>query len=50
MEDKIGMQSINFDEVWLRAWLAVAGCLNGKSEDCTRYADKCVEEYRKRFN
>lgn len=37
------------EEVWLRAWLAVAGTFNGKAPDCTRYADDCLAQFDKRF-
>lgn len=36
-------------EVWLRAWLAVAGTFNAKLPDCTRYADACLAGFRERF-
>jgi len=37
-------------EVWLRAWVAVAGSVGGKLADCERYADACLAQYRKRFD
>jgi len=37
------------EEVWLRAWAAVASSFNAKSADCTRYADTCLKEFDERF-
>lgn len=38
-------------EVWLRAWTAVAGCWNQKDIDaCAKWADKCLAEFDKRFS
>jgi hypothetical protein len=37
------------EDVWLRAWAAVANTINGKAPDCTRYADICLAEFDKRF-
>lgn len=36
-------------EIWLQAWLVVAGTFNAKLPDCDRYADHCLAEFRKRF-
>jgi len=36
-------------EVWVRAWVAVAGSVGGKLPDCERYADACLKQYRNRF-
>jgi len=38
-----------YEEVWLRAWLAVAGTFNSKASDCTRYADACLRDFQERF-
>jgi hypothetical protein len=40
---------ISAAEVWLRGWLAVAGCFNGKADVCTRYADSLLSDFRERF-
>jgi hypothetical protein len=42
-------QSTADGDIWLAAWLAVAPSFNAKVDDCTRYADRCLAEYRKRF-
>lgn len=41
--------TVKDEEVWLRAWLAVASCFNGKAPDCTRYADTCLADFKQRF-
>ena len=36
------------EEVWVRAWAAVASSVGGKLPDCERYADACLAQYRGR--
>jgi hypothetical protein len=36
------------EEVWVRAWVAVAASVGGKLSDCERYADACLAQYRDR--
>jgi len=40
---------ISDQEIWMRAWVAVASTFNAKAPDCTRYADACLKDYRERF-
>lgn len=38
------------ESVWVQVWIAVASSSNSThSDSATRWADKCVEEYKKRF-
>jgi hypothetical protein len=37
------------DDVWARAWCAVASGWNTKAPDATRYADICLKEFDERF-
>jgi hypothetical protein len=38
------------EHVWVTAWCAVASCWNQKeTAPCTRWADKCLEDFRQRF-
>jgi hypothetical protein len=37
------------EEVWARAWAAVASGWNTKAPDATRYADICLKEFDERF-
>lgn len=37
------------EEIWLRAWCAVAGAFNSKPADCGRYADACLKAFDERF-
>jgi hypothetical protein len=36
-------------DVWLKAWTAVANTMNGKQDDCTRFADACLKAFDERF-
>lgn len=38
------------EEVWLRAWVAVAASVGGKIVDCDRYADTCLKHFKERFD
>jgi hypothetical protein len=43
-------QKITEEEVWLRAWVAVAASSNCVSKDSAdRWADHCLEQFKKRF-
>jgi hypothetical protein len=37
-------------EVWVRAWVAVASTeSSNRPEMCSAWADKCVEDFKKKF-
>jgi len=36
-------------EVWVRAWVAVASSVGGKLPDCERYADECRRQFVARW-
>ena len=48
--DLVAAQLPTRQEVWLRAWCAVAGAWNCQSADAaTRWADAALKEYERRF-
>jgi len=50
MSGKINKAMNKREEVWLRAWVVVAGSLGvRKTEAPTAWADDCLKEFDKRF-
>ncbi len=50
MTIEFGRDGITREQVWLAAWLAVAGASNStKKEFTTAWADHCLKDFDERF-